>query len=224
MLTHVSTRLDNNALDAIGKPTSLRTDLPNQGLLVLDLAHYGAERSGWIDVRHPVNDGANYGTMKDESARASNERETTKSDATGIGYDRSESYVQVYNHVVTAFTDDGKGKATKDKTGTTIPSSPPLNFPLPLWFEYAKQAWAQAGVSIESIGKDTVDLTKGDNSLLLPFDDAEREALSSLQRSLDGVDAYHATKLIDTKNPTHSLFGSTKSREDSAPSGVVLSV
>ena len=92
---------------------------------------FGEERTGWTDIRHPANDGTNFTNLTD----------------TKLGYDRSDFSVQVHNKITTVDAAGG-GKATADPN-------------IPRDYNFANQIWAQAGISVLSTGKQSVDFSTG---------------------------------------------------------------
>ncbi|WP_197524718.1 SdrD B-like domain-containing protein [Botrimarina hoheduenensis] len=146
-----------------------------QGLLHFTSgATTGAERTGWIDVRHPVTGELDLGALPtdpintaiDHGSLASVSASTTNL----IGYDRSDYFVEVHSNVVDAKYDNGyPGPATPQYARD---------------FDYANQIWAQAGITVLNVGIDLLDLT-GPTDVKLRLSSAEQIALQGVAATRD---------------------------------------
>lgn len=93
----------------------------------------GEERTGWTDIRHPVNNnGTDFVAFLDRR----------------LGYDRSDFFVQVHNKV-----------ARIDPNGMVDDGIPTPDMPRD--YDVANQIWAQAGISVLNAGVQHVDHRTG---------------------------------------------------------------
>ncbi|MDP6057927.1 MAG: PEP-CTERM sorting domain-containing protein [Pirellulaceae bacterium] len=123
----------------------------------------GEERTGWIDIRHPANDGVNLTKLKDPT----------------LGYDRSDFRIQVHNKIVT----------TEKSTGGGGPETATPNIARD--YNYANEIWNQAGISVISTGQLAVDHSAGNNQgnpvVTTPVDGAGRKLIRAENRAADPV-------------------------------------
>ncbi len=81
--------------------TDLRTDLTDEGLLsFVDWLDPGDERTGWIDVRHPVTGNLDLNNIPTDPINVEIDHASLKD--TSLGYDRSSFLVNVDNKIITA--------------------------------------------------------------------------------------------------------------------------
>ena len=140
--------------------TDLRTDLTDEGLLsFVDSLDPGDERTGWIDVRHPVTGNLDLDILPNDPINV--EIDHASLEDTSLGYDRSSFLVNVDNKIITA----------KTKSGANKEANPDIKRD----FDYANKILGQAGITVLNVGVTPVDLTDDNNlpvelqGLELPF-------------------------------------------------------
>lgn len=147
--------------------TDLRTPLANEGLLhFVSGATTGAERTGWIDVRHPVTGNLDLNSLPTDPINTDINHGALKDDE--LGYDRSDNFVSVDNKYVNAnFVNIFQ---------TSLREASPQ---IARDFNHANQLWAQAGLSVFNVGTKIADWTaSGDPSA--PFNADERSLIQGL--------------------------------------------
>lgn len=138
--THVSTATD---------VARLRTTMSMEGFLNF-VRPGGEERTGWTDIRHPGNDGTSF---RDP---ATGTRLNTLVDR-GLGYDRSDNTVKVSNKVVTLDAPPPPGglppgaPTPEERAAAQIARD----------FDFANEAYAQAGISVLNVDTRDVDHSTG---------------------------------------------------------------
>jgi len=183
----------------------LRSPMPFEGYLAFDHSAAsglpgggGEERTGWTDVRHPGNDA--YGGATSVLATL---RDTT------LGYDISDNLVKVDNKRVTV-----DGAAGDQAPAPDIARD----------YDFAGEAWAQAGISVLDVGVRDVDFSTGNaagnTAVSLPVDVADRTVIQAANRAAAPVVNNWYAPTGTTGNPG-TLRGVTR-RPTSATDGVMI--
>lgn len=147
--------------------TDLRTMLANEGLLhFVSGATTGAERTGWIDQRHPVTGNLDLNALPSDPINNEINHSSLKDNE--LGYDRSDNYLHVDNKYVNA--------NFVNVFQTSLREASPQ---IARDYNYANQLWAQAGLSVFNVGTKIADWTaSGDPTA--PFNADERSLIQGL--------------------------------------------